>query len=342
MARRPRWWHVLQSSKNEVRLAVDIYNRFGTERQLEAFIVHMSIGWLKLIQAHFERSEKEIYLRDARGRRVRDPDDGDFKQRSLRDLSDEFFPHDDPRKANLAFFSGLRNQIEHRYERDIAKLVAGRTQAYLLNYEETLVDLFGDSEALADELRFPVFLSSITDDAVDSLKKIRARIPKGVIEWLQDFDTSTEADITADQRFDFKVYLIPYKGSKTDADAAVTFVRDDQLTDEQRAVMDQVRTIIREKKIPVGGTDEFLPGQVVTQVEAQIGREFTLYMHTQAWRYFRVRPPNGALDPCKTKSEFCYMDETFGRYVYTPAWIDYLVRKLSDPNVYEAIASFKL
>jgi hypothetical protein len=44
MARRPQWWHRLQASKGEVRLAVDLYNRSGHERHLEAFIIHMTLG----------------------------------------------------------------------------------------------------------------------------------------------------------------------------------------------------------------------------------------------------------------------------------------------------------
>jgi hypothetical protein len=341
MARRPRWWHVLQDSKNEVRLAVDLYNRSGLERQLEAFIVHMSMGWLKLLQAHFEKAGLDIFIRDKHGRRVRHKDDGGFKHRSLRDLSDEFFDENDPRRANLNFFTGLRNQIEHRYERDIAALIAGRTQAYLLNYEQTIVKLFGEDEGLADELRFPLFLSSITGDAVASLKKVRARVPRGVLEWVQDFDTTIEPDIASDQRFDFKVYLIPHKGSKTEADASMTFVREDELTDEQKAVMDKARTIIRDRKVPVGGGDEFLPKQVVEQVNAQVEREFTIHMHTQAWRFFGVRPPAGAPDQYKTRAEFCYMNDLVGKHVYTPAWVNFLVRKLSDSHIYDQVAAVK-
>jgi hypothetical protein len=340
MARKPRWWHVLQDSKNEVRLAVDLYNRSGVERQLEAFIVHMSMGWLKLLQAHFEKSGKELLVRDKRGWRIKHRDGG-FQHRSLHDLADEFFAENDPRKANLNFFTGLRNQIEHRYERDIAALVAGRTQAYLLNYERTVTELFGDSEGLADELRFPLFLSSITGDAVASLKSVRQRVPKGILEWMQDFDTSIETDISADQRFDFKVYLIPHKGTKTEADASMTFVHEDDLTDAQKKVMDQARTIIRDRRIPVGGGDQFLPKQVVEQVNAQIDRDFSMHMHTQAWRYFGVRPPSDSPDQYKTRSEFCFMNELVGKHVYTPAWVKFLVRKLSDPAIYEEIASVK-
>ena len=49
--RRTAPWHVgrsgghrLQASNGEVRLAVDLYNRSGHERQLEAFIIHMTLG----------------------------------------------------------------------------------------------------------------------------------------------------------------------------------------------------------------------------------------------------------------------------------------------------------
>jgi hypothetical protein len=121
----------------------------------------------------------------------------------------------------------------------------------------------------------------------------------------------------------------------------MTFVREDELTDDQRAVMDQVRTIIREKKVPVGGSEEFLPGQVVDQVKPQIEKDFSLHVHTQAWRFFGVRPPSDAPDQYNTKSEFCYMNELVGKHVYTRAWINYLVRKLSDPEIYDEITALK-
>jgi hypothetical protein len=67
MARRPQWWHRLQASKGEVRLAVDLYNRSGHERHLEAFIIHMTLGWLRLLQARIEQRGGDLYERDKRG-----------------------------------------------------------------------------------------------------------------------------------------------------------------------------------------------------------------------------------------------------------------------------------
>jgi hypothetical protein len=336
MAARPRWWHQLQASKSEALLAVDLYNRSGKERQLEAFIVHMSIAWLKLLQARFERDGLEIYIRDSKGRRQRTRD-GDWLTKPLQVMAAEQFGDHDPRRTNLEFFVSLRNKIEHRYERDIAVLVAGKTQALLLNYERLLVDTFGSTESLGDQLRFPLFVSSVTDDAVAALKAVRRRVPRAVLEYIQDFDVNLDPDIATDHQYDFRIYLVPKTGAKTDADVAMSFVRIEELTGEQRALMEQVQTVIREKEVPVSDLGALLPGQVAQRVQAGIGRRFNQYEHLCAWRHYGVRPETNSPNPARTKSEFCRYNPTFRQYVYTEAWVRYLTRKLSDPLEYEAV-----
>lgn len=333
MPPRPRWWHTLQAAKNEARLAVDLYNRQGNERQLEAFIVHMSLAWLKLMQAHTERTGGDLFVRDRRRRRMRS-EDGDWQYKAARQLLRELFPDNDPRRVNIEFFTGLRNRVEHRHESNIATLVSGRTQAHLLNFEETLVEWFGAEEALADELRFPLFVSSITQDAVSAVKRVRSQVPVAVLEWIQDFDASIEPELAQNQAFDFRIYLIPYKGPKTEADAAMTYVNASDLTDEQNAVVDQVRSIIKEKQIPVLDLGNLRPGQVVEQVAEALGQPFTMHMHTQCWRHFRVRPPGGASDPAATRADFCRWNDAFQQYVFTKAWVKFLIRKLSDLDTY--------
>ncbi|GAA3077692.1 hypothetical protein JOF29_005163 [Kribbella aluminosa] len=336
MAPRPRWYHQLQASKTEATLAVDLYNRSGTERQLEAFIVHMTMAWLKLLQAKIERDGEDLYIRNQRGQRQRSAD-GDWIHKPLAMLLADEFSDNDPRRVNLEFFVGLRNRIEHRYERDIAALVAGRTQAFLLNYEHTLVENFGVEQSLSENLRFPLFLSSITDDAAEALKVLRKRVPKGVLEWVQDFDASLEPSLNDDQRFDFRIYLVPHTGPKTEADAAMTFVRMDDLTDDQRGKLDEVQTIIREKQVPVSSLGTLRPAEVVGRVQGQIPWVFSMAHHTAAWRFFRVRPRSDAENKEQTKSDFCRWNSTWRQYEYTEAWVAYLVRKLTSERTYKEV-----
>lgn len=340
MAPRPRWWHQLQASKKEALLALDLYNRSGHERQLEAFIVHMSMAWLRLMQAKVEKDGGNLFVRNSKGRRKRHKDGG-WLMKSLQDLTGDLLPDKDPRRVNLEFFTGLRNVIEHRYERDIAGLVAGRTQAHVLNYESVLVEWFGESEGLGEELRFPIFLSTFTHDAVTAVKEVRKRVPKGVLEWVQDFDASIEPTVAAANEFDFRVYLIPHTGPKSEADAAMTFVKLEDLDQDQRAAMDHVQTIIRDKHVPVANLGRLKPSEVAVRVAQGLGRSFGVTDHTRAWKHYEVRPPTQSAKPELTKSQFCVWDDTFEQYVYTEAWVSYLVRHLSEPGTFDAVCRSK-
>jgi hypothetical protein len=336
MSRRPRWWHQLQASKQEVLLAVDLYNRSGSERQLQAFVVHMCMGWLKLLQSGWERDGQDFYIR-GQGRRRKRTREGDFVTKSLLDMVAVEFQESDPRRKNLEFFIGLRNRIEHRFDRNIAALVAGKTQALVLNYESSLTGMFGASEGLASELRFPVFVSTVTQDAVEALKRIRRKIPKAVLDYVQDFDAALDPEVSSDQAYEFRVQLIPVTSAKTEADVAMSFVRLEDLDEELRRKVREAQTIIREKQVPVADLGTLLPGQVTQRVADALGLHFSVNDHTACWKHFEVRPMWGSDHPERTKAEFCRYNQAFGQWVYTEAWVSFLVRKLRDSQTHRDV-----
>ena len=191
MAARPKWWHILQGSRREALLAVDLYNRAASERSLEGFVVHMHMAWLYLHHAKF--------LRDNVDYRYREPDgwhfarvDGEIKTWELGRCVREGVPlgQANPVRANIEFFVKVSNKIEHRYEQLLATALAGKTQAQVLNYEETLTAWFGAEEGLGDSLRFPVFMSSLTPDAVKALKATHRKLPKKITSFIREHDAS--------------------------------------------------------------------------------------------------------------------------------------------------------
>ena len=46
---------MVDASKDEALLAVDLYNQSKRPRRLEAFFVHMHLAWLYLLHARFRR-----------------------------------------------------------------------------------------------------------------------------------------------------------------------------------------------------------------------------------------------------------------------------------------------
>ena len=148
---------------------MDLYNRAASERSLEGFVVHMHMAWLYLHHAKFLRDNVDYRYREPDGWRFARVD-GEIKTWELGRCVQEAFPSDkDPVRANIEFFVKVRNKIEHRYEQLLATALAGKTQAQVLNFEETLTAWFGAKEGLGDGLRFPVFVSSLTPDRWEAL-----------------------------------------------------------------------------------------------------------------------------------------------------------------------------
>lgn len=335
MAQRPNWWHMLQGSRRESLLAVDLYNRAATERSLEGFVMHMHVAWLYMIHAKFNRDGVDYRYRERNGHFVRV--DGEIKTWELSRCVAEAFPDvTSAVRCNVDFFIRIRNKIEHRYEALLATVLAGKAQAHLLNYEEVLTEWFGITESLGESLRFPVFMSSLTPNAVKALKETHRKLPKKLLNLIREHDASLPDSVQEDWRYDFRVLLLPQTGPKTEADAVMRFVREDEMTPEQRQARDVVQTIVRNRPVAVQNKGCHKPGTVARLVSEEFGVRFsTTGHHAATWRHHKVRPSVGAARPELTDDRYCLWDEPHSDYLYTDAWVRKLVRELKDPIAFE-------
>jgi hypothetical protein len=323
---------MVQNAKREALLAVDLYNRPTSMRSVEGYVVHMMIAWINLLHAVFERRGVDYRYRQQNGWFVR-TEDGDPKTWDLRRSAREYFPNQaDPMRRNLEFFIGLSNKIEHHYASGLGQAIAGKSQALLLNFEAILIREFGGQEALGDELRFPVFISQLTADAVDSLRRLYAQLPRRVRTYIEDFDASVADPVREDSAYEFRVYMVE-KLARTagHADLAVEFVRRDSLTAEQLAVLDEAVVMIRDRRIEVANLDKLKPHEVVARVKQQVPW-FNRTHHIRAWKFHRVRPADGAEDPTQTDVRYCVYDRPHKDYLYTEAWVRKLSKDLSEAS----------
>ena len=332
MGRRTRAWHILQGSKAEALLAVDHYNTTGEQRSFEAFVVHMHLAWLYLLLAEFKRPGQTVDTRhwtESKPRRLIRVD-GEPKTWELAKCVAVRWPNaSDPVRLNLEFFVGLRNKIEHRYQERIGVAVSGHSQALIINYERELVEAFGTEESLAAQLRFPVFLSSLTPEGMDAIKRVRARLPANATRYLVDFYGDLDEAIAKDPRFEFRINLVPQLGPRASADLAIKFVSADNLTADQREVVASFNSGIIATKIkhqPVKNLGLMRPKKAQEAVQAAVGK-FSMPDFTNAWKREGIRPPNGAPDPAATDAKYCAWDEASEIYVYTEAWVRHLIKQ---------------
>ena len=140
--------------------------------------------------------------------------------------------------------------------------------------------------------------------------------------------------------FSHKVFLIPNVGNNRSSDAlAVEFVKFDELDSEVAEEYERTVALIKGRNIPVANLDLLRAGEVAQRVAAAIApKQFTAsHHHAKCWRYYTARPRKGASDPTNCNSKFCSYNKPHGDYLYTNAWVEFLISKMSDQETYERV-----
>lgn len=291
----------------------------------------MHRAWLYLLHAEFRRDGIDFHYRDEAGkyRMV----GGEPKAWELAHCLQRRFPDlNDPVRRNIEIFIALRNKMEHRFERALQVTTGGKAHALALNFEAERVSAFGPAYSLADQLRFPVFLQSITDTGTAEIQRQTRKLPKRTSAFIAQFESDLDPKVVQDQRYDFRVRLVPILGPKSDADLAVNFVDLSKLTEDEREILVNAgregHVITKMKHVEVASLDKLLPSQVVSLVQAELPFRFTINLHTDMWKKLKVRPARGAKDPRLTDARYCLYDEPFRSYVYTRAWVAKIINEI--------------
>jgi hypothetical protein len=285
----------------------------------------MHRAWLALLRARFERDGND-----------------DAHKWDLARCIEERWDADDPVRKNLELTVAVHDRMQHRDEEAVAAATSGYVQALLLNYEEELTSTFGAEHSVADDLRFPVFVATFTPDGVDRMIRAQESLPEELAKVLAD---SRDDPTANDQRFEFRLHLVPKQGPPSEADVSMTFLPEEELSEEQRetlAELDRSGTVIvRERHRPVSNVDKMKPGEAARKIEQSIQFRFSLYYHfILAWKRLGVRPDGGAKFPERTDERYCVYDAAHHDYLYTDAFVDLVVNRIATAEGYEEFFGF--
>lgn len=338
MAPPSKFMQMVEASQDEAQLAVRLYNDHAESRSFEAFIVHMHVAWLYLLHAEFARDKVDCrYWRTVGKRRYLDRIDGEPKQWELaRSVRERWPSGQEPVRANLEFFVGLRNKIEHRYAKRaqlaLTAILGGQAQALLLNYEEELVAQFGVEHSLATRLRFPVFIGSFTSAGEQALVRLRKQLPAALRTYIAGYEASLSPSVVNDPRFELRLRVFQELAPKAGPDTLpIQYTRYDDMTDDQKAAVEDAGkkglVVIKERQRAVLGHGLWKPTRAAAEVEKQIPFVFNVAHFTEAWKTLEVRPPYRSVHPEQTDEKYCVYDELHRDYGYTEAYIKKLVRE---------------
>ena len=341
MARPPAWRHTVDEARRQALVAIDFYNRPGDRRSFSDFIVHIHLAWQNLLHADRMRRKAEIFYRESGGRRIfkRNPD-GSKKTWDLSQCLKHEFKDNDPIRANVEFFVGLRNHVEHRFQDSVLVATAAEAHACIINFEAELVRRFGSRETLGSELKFPVFVQSLSPSRYEEQRNLRRGLPATVSNFITEFQVGLPEDIRSDERFAYRLLLLPMKGPKTEADLALNFVRQDGLSEEElQALLGQDGSVIvAEKYREAIHGDEMLPKAAAAAVEERIAFKFSVNDFTVVRKAWQIGPAKSGDKEQLSKSDgYCLYSPAFKQFVYRPKLVDRMAEAVDTAEKYQAL-----
>jgi hypothetical protein len=336
---------ILLSSTNSALLAVEIFNKPRVSFRREAFVTLMIIAWTKLLHAYlYQKIGDKFYYKGSNKKYIRIG--------SERKAWDLFKSTEEVKKidyklfssgveANLDFFRGLRDKIEHRHVEDIFidTLAFGEYQALLYNYEAILVKLFGNEFAINENLAFSLQFSKIrSSEQIQANKSLLSRDVSEIKDYIDKFRTSLSKKTFDSQDYSVKLLLIPKISNTKRTDLAVEFVNWSNLSKTDRKSYKKVAGIIKDKIIKTEAINvgKLKVKTVVLEVNKALPRfKFYTVLHTNLVDIFAVRPVKaevlrGLKKENDTITEFCHYDEVHNDYVYKESWVQFIVRLFTD------------
>ena len=335
-------YRLLAKSRESALAAVRVYNDPDAGFRTETFIVLMVIAWNSLLQAMLARSNVDYYDRDESGAKLIVA--GSEKVLGTWELVQLALGGDEYRavRANLDFFLRLRNQISHRYLPTLDVAVVGEAQAMLLNFENLLVAQFGEEAALGDRLAVPLQLSGFRNEgSLRSLRKAQAQLPADVSSFLASHRAGVDDDVLASPEYCLRIFFVPIAANRErSADAVVHFVPPDKVTPELEQLLSNIGVVTKRRITPVASADLLTPTEIVNRVGEHLPYRFTMDTHTRCWKHYAVRPAGSSDHPEATDDRYCRWDRLAKGYGYTKAWVEKLVRNLSDEHTYKTVVGY--
>lgn len=270
---------LLLKSREAALAAVQIFNSPMITFKSEIFIVLMNIAWTYLLHAHYrrERIEYRYYTQSGSRRRFDKTKHGAEKHWELeRCLNEQRSPVDKDAANNLRFLIGIRHEIEHQMTGRLDSTLSAKFQACCLNYNDYVKQLFGEEYGIDKYLAFSLQFTSISQEQAKQLPTPE-QMPSHIGAFIAGFEGGLSDGEFNSPRFAYRVLFVHKTANrKGQADEVIEFVKADT---ELASDVNAKYALIKETERP-----KFLPGAIVSQMQTEGYRRFTMHAHTQLWQ----------------------------------------------------------
>ena len=341
----------LAKAREAALAAVQHYNNPTATFKTGTYLILMVVAFTALFHAVFEREGVSYISMNASGgrRKVAGRDalwdaleSANYYVKTYKSLylADENKLFLSCMLENLKLLLPIRHIFEHRDMPPVDPALAAHCQSMLFNFETILTQEFTHYYTLNASLTMALQFSTVRNEkSLVSAHRFQTQEYEELKKYINDFQIGLSNEVMENPAFAFRVWLVakPAKEGRK-SDISIEYVRLDSSDPNQMAALQQSIVAIKQSIRPVSNTGLLKPKQVAEQVASALGCKFlSSTHHVRAWKHFKIRPEAGHEEPNKTNSDFCIYDEAHKDYLYTDAWVKYLIKQLANKEVYAVI-----
>lgn len=326
---------LLKKSRDNMVLAIEIYNRPSVENRYDAFVILSVTAWDQLLKAkliHREKSDDAIYKKQP-------SKDQERRAKSVSKLINCFFSSDDLVAKNLYELVYLRDNAVHKLLPDMQGLLSRIFQSCIFNYIAEFED-FSRSTFLQNQYSGMASLVVGWEDAcpLNLQSRFGAHTSRDVLDLIQRLENQIREN--NDERFAVPLDVSPrYVRNSGNALIAFNASFHDPDASTEAIVITAERTTDRGKTHPykftqlINEINKELRKRIgdsafrmrVTKNEQKNGKPaVNSYSMTSIIEYLKWKE--------RTNNDFCSYDEPSNTYTYSPQAITEIVQQILSAN----------
>ena len=298
---------LISASREAALNAIQSYHNPLTKFKSETFIINMTVAWTYLLHAFYIRRRVDIgYFQIMSEARRFDRTQGrGYRYWDLsRCISVSECPLRPEVKSNIEFMIGLRNEVVHKGSTELDDALAPMFLANCINFEKSIVDLFGRKYSLDPHLRFALQFR----DLVHSHHLDAEPLPSNVTDYITTFETALPASVLDSPGYAYRVFMTRRTANNPNrADRVIEFV--DENSDIARQ-LNREQVVIKERE-----RSKKLPKTIVDTMKRKGFPSFTVNEHTKLWQAVQAKNPGMGLGV-----------EVEGKWFWYDEWLDVVKR----------------
>lgn len=302
---------LLDRSRTNVGLAVEIFNRASLENRLDAFVLLFITGWEQLLKAELEHDEPgSIFTGDTTRT-------GRLKTISLQNCLDRMMKPNDIVRRNIEAIRSLRDDAAHLLVSEVQPVATRFFQAGLTNYAERFENFVGEP---ALKLVGAGLLTLAMPYMRPEMVAMRSKYGSATANEIDALIESLEADArnTDDDRFAINIQYSLVLTSKPDAQAI--YLR-------KGKPGEGVPGFIVETPKDPDKLYPYFPKQLAEALTERTGRTWSLYDVTAIAAKEKVTKGNNEYHYCSEKTRRRQYSEQFvalvaGKLASDPSYLD--------------------